>query len=390
MSDQIQHRVVRSLAEIEDIRGIWMSWQCHPNSDIDFYLAILGSRPEILQPHIIVVYREGRPDAMLIGRIQHAAIDLKIGYKSFFRTQVRQLNFIYGGLLGNASSDNARLLVNEVNNSLRRGEAEVAFFNNVRADSPMYYFSRRLPSFLSRDHFPTLQTHRSIRLPISGEEFYRGLAPKVRKNRRSEAQKLLRDYAGDVRVSCYHEVSQLGRMIQEAEQIAKKSYQRALGAGFVDNAAMRQRLHLEAAKGWLRAYVLYVAGRPCAFIIGTLYGGTFYNAFMGYESSFGRYSPGTYLLLKIIEGLCNEGVKEMDFGFGDAWYKQHFGNCEWQERSVYVFPPTLKGIGLNVLRTPTMLMDQLAKKTLERTGLLLKIKRIWRDSLRHRSNGKGT
>ncbi len=76
-------RVVRTLGELEDIREIWSAFQQHPNVDIDFYMLLCGVRSEILRPHVIVLYRGGQPEAMLVGRLVQGTIDSSIGYGKY-------------------------------------------------------------------------------------------------------------------------------------------------------------------------------------------------------------------------------------------------------------------------------------------------------------------
>jgi CelD/BcsL family acetyltransferase involved in cellulose biosynthesis len=170
-------------------------------------------------------------------------------------------------------------------------------------------------------------------------------------------------------------------LIQKAEEIAKRTYQRGLGVGFQDNEEMRRRLHLCAEKGWLRAYVLHLGDTPCAFWIGTLYQGSFCSDYLAFDSRFGAYSPGTFLLMKVVEEFCTARVKEVDFGFGEARYKEQFGNSPSVEASIFVFAPNPKGALLNAIRTSTGLADNLAKKILGGTKLLPIVKKLWRSRL---------
>jgi CelD/BcsL family acetyltransferase involved in cellulose biosynthesis len=145
---------------------------------------------------------------------------------------------------------------------------------------------------------------------------------------------------------------------------------------------MRQRLQLEAEKGWLRTYILYAANLPCAFWMGTVYRGKFYSDCLGYDPSYEKYSPGTFLLNAMIEDSCRDGIEQVDFGLGDARYKQRFGNCSWQEVTAYIYGPSWRGLRVNALRTPAAFLDRLTKQALDRTNLLPKIKKLWRNRLR--------
>jgi hypothetical protein len=386
MIDDFHVRVIRDLSGVEEIRPVWTSWHQHPNSDIDFYQTVIRSMPGVLRPHILVLYQGGVPQAMLIGRLEHTRMNLRIGYLNLFKARARSITFIYQGFLGETSPRNAELLLAEIIHSLNTKEADAAFLSNVSLDSPLYGLGRKLPGFLERDHALTANMHRSMPLPGSAEEVYRGLSGKVRKNLKWQAKKLVNDFSGTARIRTFRETAELEEMIRDIEQVAKKTYQRGLAVGFIDSAETRERLRLEAEKGWLRSFVLYVADKPCAFWKGTLYQETFYSDSMGYDPDYAKYSPGMYLIMKVIEDFCEakheERPRRIDFGFGDAQYKAVLADREWHESSVYMFAPTLRGVGLNLFRTQTELVNQLANGILSKGSLLLRAKRIWRDRLR--------
>jgi hypothetical protein len=52
--------------------------------------------------------------------------------------------------------------------------------------------------------------------------------------------------------------------------------QRSIGGGFINDAATREEFVLAAKLGMLRAYILYLVGKPSAFLIGTQNLDTFY------------------------------------------------------------------------------------------------------------------
>ena len=389
-TEELRVRVVRDYAGVEDIRPIWRSWQSLPNADIDFYLTILRSHPEMLSPHILVLYRGDRPEAMLVGRIDQSLLEFKMGYKALYKASVRQLTLINGGGLGNLSPENCEFLVLELMNSLKREKLDVAFFNHLRMDSGLYKAVTRFPGFLTRDHFQVPLVHRSMLLPDTVEEVYRGFSAKVRKNLKWQARKLSNDFPGGVEVRTFCKVQDLDQMIQSVEQVAKNTYQRGLGVGFIDGPEMRKRLSLEAERGWLRAYILYIAGVPAAFWIGNLYGDTFHSNYMGYDVGYSKYSVGMYLIMRTIENMVGRSgagkPSQIDFGLGDAQYKEVLGNCDWEEATSRIFSPTFKGICLSALWTSTMLVNRAARNLLSRAGMVQKIKRTWRDKLRPKSD----
>lgn len=375
-------RVFRSLSEVEKIRNVWTLWNSHPNADIELYFLVEQLRSEIVRPHILVLYMDECPQAMLIGRILEDRMNVKAGYKTIVKPKARLLNFVWGGALGNLCRGNSEVMVKQIENSLRHGEADLAVFNNIATDTALYQAATQVPGFVARDRFPLTQIHRCIVLPSSFEEFRKGLPKNVRKNQKSEAKQLMEKFGENIEIRCFRRPSELERLICDVEEIARKTYQRGLGVGFVADEEMRRRLHLDAKSDRLRAFLLYLAGKPCAFWLGTVYQNVFHGGYVGFDPAYKQFSPGTFLTMRVIEGFCDHRgdiIREIDFGIGDAHYKQVLSNRSWQDGTVYIFGPSVKGLTVNIVRTPIILIDQLAKRILKRAGALRIIKKVWRD-----------
>jgi len=381
MDSERSVKVLRGIGELEEIREVWESWPGNRDSEMESYMRHAQSNRVTERPHVIVVEREGKPEAILVGRLDLGRINCRLGYLHL-DLPARILCFVYGAFRGNASRENSRLIVKSVMDSLKAREADVAYMNYLRDDSELLRLSIEKPRLLCRDYVRTQQLHFATRLPNSAEEFQRGLSSSARWQAKSRQKKLTKDFAGDVKIRCFREVAELESLIRDVEQVAKTSYQRGLGVGFVDSPVTRDGLRLKAERGWLRAYVLYLAERPCAFWIGDINQGTFGSDYIGYDAGLGKYSPGMYLTTKVIEGFCggnSEGVTAVDFATGHAQYKEVLSNQKWREVSIYIFAPTLKGISFNFARTVIGGMDQAIKKVLERTNLLRRVKKVWRD-----------
>jgi hypothetical protein len=379
-------RVVRTLEEVEAIREIWSSWRSHRDCDIDFCLEFVWASMEFIRPHVIVIYRDGQPDAMLVGRLEYAQKDWKLGYLRLPGIKVRQLTFAYRGLLGNASAENSREFIKSILNSLKDGEADVASLIKLAAGSDLYQEALTFPSFVSRDYLTKFAAHHIMRLPESTEQMYQGFSQGLRAEVRRKKKKILADFGDTVQIRRFQDPAELESFFPDLEEIAKKTYQRRIGVGFQDTEQMRRRLWLCAERGWLHIYILSLRGQPCAFWMGTLYDWTFYSDEIGYDPKFSPYSPGTFLLTTIVEDLCNAGVREVDFGVGKAEYKERFGNRHLEEASVGIFAPKPKGIALNLARTAAGVIESGLKKALDYFAFLQKIKRYWRSRLSSQPN----
>lgn len=390
-SEVCEVQVLQSETEIDQIQTYWRQWTLHPNAEVDCYKAVLDGSATGTSPFVLVLSRNGAPDAMLVGRLENGRLALKMGYLPVLNLRVRQLVFVYGGLLGNSSRENCAKFVAAVSEKLREGIASVALFNGVQTGTPLYEAARNLPGVLMRDRVATAEIHRSMSVPHGVASLNQSLSAKVRKNLGWQARKLLKDFPDKVVVRCFSSVDDLDQAFHDVEEVAAVTYQRQLEVGFADSAVIRRRLKAEAANKWLRVYVLYIDGKPSAFWIGKLHKQTFYSDFMGYDPVLSKYSPGTFLLMRAMEELCErdsiDRALKVDFGFGDAQYKKVFGNMEWHEASIYIFGSSIKALGLNVIRTTVGLIDGLGKKILVKLNLLQSTKTLWRRQTLKRAEG---
>jgi hypothetical protein len=300
--------------------------------------------------------------------------------------KARLLNFSYAGFLGNTSPENSLEFIRSITGALRRGEAHMANLDHLPVDGPLREAAERSSGFATRDRLIKPEPHCLMTLASTIDGVYHGFSQGLRAEVRRKKRKIEADFAGKLAIRRYRHEQDLDGVIPNLEQIAKTTYQRGIGVGFHDTAEMQQRLRLCARKGWLRIYVVTIENRPCAFWVGTVTNRTFLSDYNGYDPSLRNYSLGTYLLANMIEEFCNEGVKAIDFGFGQAEYKDRFSNVRRIEASISLFAPTAMGLALNAMRTSTGAIDSAARKILNRTNLLPRIKKLWRQHASHSSS----
>ena len=323
---------------------------------------------------------------MLLGTTTTATVTEKIAYVIIPLRRVRVLSFAYGGFLGNQSEENSRLIIDELARALQMGEADVALLSYVRTDSPLRQAAINPPSALMRDYFPVNQSHWMMDIPENVEAIYAGLSREHRKKLRAEAKKLRETFGSDLRFVRYDRPDQMEQLIKDTEKVAATTYQRGLGVGFSETRQVRELLALEASKGWLRGYLLYVGDRPCAFWIGCIYKGVFLSEYLGHDPAYARHSPGTYVLVQAMEDLCRDRVRKIDLGIGESLYKQRFGNRSFEESAISLYAPTLKGMQVKAVRTGAVLVNRTAKKLLHRSNAAARLKKAWRNRLMRAEN----
>lgn len=385
MDESVTIRTLRSIQELEEIRSYWELWKGHRDSDIDIYTTVVMTGPETIRPHVIVLYRNGLPESILIGRIDVRPIsNMNLGYLSF-APRARQFYMIYGGLRGHIDRENVEYFIREICESLKRGEAEAAYLNFMRDDSFLFHIAKEYPSFFCRDRSEITQHHFSIVLPPSAEQFKRSLSHRLKRNK-ERWKKLLRDNSGEVEIKEFHSAEDISRLVSDLEKIAGDTYQRNLGVGFMNTPQQVELLRTHALKRWLRAYILYIRAKPCAFWVGYVNDKSFYGDYIGYIPEFGKYSPGLFLMVRLMEDFCGNGIDEVDFGMGAAQYKSTLANKSYPEKCVYIFGPSFRMVFLNLLRTVIIKINNLSIQFLQKTGFLEKVKKLWRTHL-PRKNG---
>ena len=385
--------VVRELAGLSGLRDTWEAMSLDVNSDIEFYTTIVLSRGNrqdphtearelsgaVLRPHVIAVKRNGEVRSILAGRLELKHLDVALGYKTLYLPAVRCLTLIHGGLMGEESEECGAALLESIRMSLRDGEADTVWFYGLNIDSSFHRAAREAGGIFTRDHFPKPLQRWSVQLPSSYEDLYRGLSRTTRRHLKQHSQHLCEAFADSLTIKRYKSLHDLEWVLEDIEAVAARTYQRGLNVGFICNRETREWMSLAARRGWLEAHLLYIDGKPCAFWNGLLYKRTLFLSSTGYDPRFGMYSPGSYLLQRLLQDICSEkSADKVDFGFGNARYKQEWGTEEQAQSSFFLFAPTLKGASFSCLRTPMTALANGLRAFASASGLAEGLKRAWR------------
>ncbi len=377
-TEHVSVSVVNDLRDVEALRAEWSALQWHPNSDIDFYINVVRSWSDRCKPYILAIRRGGTVEAILVGRDETVQIDCAFGYKSLFRVGARQLTFIYGGMLGQYSPKTCMAILSAIRATLDRGERDLVEFHFIRDDSTLYpmLVGKKQSTLHAQAHYSTELGTEDTR------DVYCRMSAKRRNALRSQQKKLMRDFREEVWIHGYRHPEEISNALIDVESIASRTYHRSLGFGYDGSEELRQRLIAEAERGRLRVYLLYLASRPIAFWIATAYKGVLYSDFMGYDPELAKYSPGMYLTVKTLEGMSrsevDQAIWKIDWGLGDAQYKQVLGTDKWTEDQVRLFGRTPRGFLLRLTVVPMDVLSAQLKRVLARSGMLQRIKTKWR------------
>ena len=226
--------IAETVDRIEELRPFCQTLrqsagEVHPNCDIDRFLSLLGDA----QPYLMLLIRDGRPQAMLLGKKKTIITTCKIGYLDLFRPSLKGLSIVYRGFLGRQTQEVCRTFLGHLTRILRDGDCDMVEFEYLPIDSLMYKLATTIPKTLTRGHFPKADSHWGISVPRNIDIFYNRLSKKHRYNLQ-RSMRLLEDQHS-VRVQTYRSQDNLEEAIALAAEISPKTYQHAFGWGFVDD-----------------------------------------------------------------------------------------------------------------------------------------------------------
>jgi CelD/BcsL family acetyltransferase involved in cellulose biosynthesis len=254
----------------------------------------------------------------------------------------------------------------------------------------VWHAIKRHAGFLCREHFSKEELHYRMAIPASMEQFYQSCSKKHRANLKRYIRRLEQEYEGRVKIVAHSREEELEPLIMAAAQISSKTYQCGLGCGFVDDKRMRSLMAMAARLKWLQAHVMYIGDQPCSFQLGLKYGQTYFLSQIGFDPSLEKFEVGTVLFLKVLESLCSDpAVRSLDFGFGNAQYKEQYANEHWMEVSVHIFAQRLYPICINISRSSMMGLNFALEHALSKTGFLPRMKKRWRSLLQQSTQQAG-
>ena len=373
-----QIKAITSWDEVGKIRPAWESMQLHPGVDFEFFHLVLKGRSSIISPCVFVVSDNEQIVSLLVGRIEHSIISLRLGYAHIGKIKARKLVLMDGGFMGSTTDAVWAQLLSFTTAYLRQEKLDLAVLENLPLQSQQYATAHRVFSRLQLSSGHGSAEHWLLRLPKTFDEFMAARSKKRRYWLNRLPRVLDKEFPGEWSMVCYRSVAEAKDFAAAAETVACKTYHRGLGVGFQANQETICRLTMEAGRNQLCSYVLFIMKEPKAFWHCFKYGNRLYLASTGYDPGYGAYEVGTVLLLKLFQDYCGSEIEVVDFGLGDAEYKQRYGSEHFTETTLLLFPRTFKGMALNVVQSTVDTGNRLARKTLDSLRLTHRLKKIWR------------
>jgi len=156
------------------------------------------------------------------------------------------------------------------------------------------------------------------------DAWFGGLSSNARQGLKRKAKKIAGGGALDIRR--FRTPDELEAFHTVARQISARTYQeRLLGSGLPDGPEFIQEMLALAAADRARAWLLYVAGEPVAYLYCPVVGDTVIYAHVGHDPAFNDLSPGAVLQLEAMRDLFAENrFGRFDFTEGEGQHKRQF------------------------------------------------------------------
>jgi hypothetical protein len=343
----------------------------------------LGGR-ETSQLQRLAVY--DAPGALAVFILGPGALPLYLG-----EIKVGQLTFRRATLadfrVANGSAHSTALL----ESALRSARADIGRDIVFHLESHGLGFARELAAargsefgrrWLWLDHGQHVR--RFIRFQGSFDDYLGQLSGNTRKNIRRSRTKLAGDLGEEPRLLRVTDPSEVDLFLVGAQHVSRQTYQwQMLGLGLRDPDASGASLRFAAERGWLRAYLLLVGDKPVAFIEGYQYAGTFQGTHSGYDPALGKYSVGILLWISAIEDMFQiSKPRWLDFGSGDALYKELLSNTSVDGMKLYGWSPTWRNrLCVGTYRAVSAL-NNIASRAAERLKVKARLKKFFRERAR--------
>ncbi len=380
---QFRVEIARSLDDVERLRPVWdrIAWE-REEAEHDYFLTRLRLRPDVLGPFAVFVLSGDEPVAGVVARVESRRLATAVGYRVVYAPRVRLLQVVDGGIV---VTDPAALepLLDAFRSALARREADAIALPPLPLDSELFAAFESLGGAFQQQRFIAPWTRRRLVVPDTFEEFVASRSPNTRWRIRRDAKRLATELGSELSVQIVREPDSLERLVHDADRVARATYQRALGAGFSDTPEQRALARVGLEHGWLRGYLLYLGEEPIAYWLCAVHGDTMLIRTAGFDNAYARLRIGIYLLMRVIEDACADpAIRVLDFGPGDAAYKQQFSSESRQERNLVVFAPTVRGLRINASRTAIFGAARLVRRVLDAAQLTDRVRSSWRDRLR--------
>ena len=177
----------------------------------------------------------------------------------------------------------------------------------------------------------------------SFDSYLAKFSKKARYNLKRAVRQFEEHAGGRIDFRHYTSPKEMMEFYECATAVSNLAYQSKIGCGIPETDEFKHQLFREATEGRVCSFLLFHFNRPVAYALCRVEADIVTYTLVGYDPSFGKLSPGTVLLLLLIERLLAERRFALfDFGGTALDYKAFFATGSIDYVKVMWFPITAK------------------------------------------------
>lgn len=250
-------------------------------------------------------------------------------------------------------------------------EALVLRSHPVRSKLARFQITRQAIQYV-----PSQYQRYSIELKGTFEDYLKRYSSKSRWTLRKKVHRFAQLSGGSIDWREFSSQWEIPEFHALARNVSERTYQaRLLGAGIPDNPIFLQQLLTLAAQDSFKGYVLFVSGKPVAYVSCPIVDGKLIYQYVGYDPEYAVWSPGIVLQYLILERLFAEQKYSLfDFTEGEGPHKEFFATQSISCADVYYFRKTLRNAVLLTMHSAASALSVCAVELLDRMGLKTSVK----------------
>ncbi len=228
-------------------------------------------------------------------------------------------------------------------------------------------------------YVPRVYMHATARLD-SQANYWATFSSKSRSTIRRKVRRLRDSFGRDFRFEVCRTPAEVSAFHGLARELSSRTYQeRLFDAGLPDSKEYRDRIATLAARDEFLGFLILCGDRPVAYMACPVVKGVVFYEFVGYDREYASLSPGTVLLVLVLEHLFAEGkYRAFDFTAGEAEHKRAFASDLQPCSDVYYLRRGLSATFLIRSHQLVSWLSSCAAKVAGRVGMKARLKRYFR------------
>ncbi len=212
------------------------------------------------------------------------------------------------------------------------------------------------------------------------DDYLARFSGKTRSTLRKKVRKYGEHVGGGTLLREYRRPEEMAEFHRLARAVSRKTYQeRLLGSGLPEGDDFLRQMEDAAGRDAVRGYLLCDGDRPVSYLYGPEHGGGLLYQYVGYDPDDAAWSPGTVLLVLVLERLFTEGrFAFFDFTEGEGPHKELFATSSTFCADVFFYRRTIRNLVLLGSHSGLHVASRGGVRLLERIGLKRAIKKLIR------------